>query len=256
MAITDVRMEEDDVVKDPLVPLLGSTFDQNPLCRLGRVSATRNAENNLVWIVTLSYSSDIPKPEEIEDDNPLNAPVKRSISYREIQVPVYRDIDGNIPKLTNGMPYNPPVMVRRSVLVLHFTKNYPTFDIATYTAYHDHVNSAAFATLSSGTVYCQITAEEQWRKGYNYFTVSFEFLYDPRGWQPRPVQESLYSIDSGGDVSQSVDGNGKYVTHPWPLKANGTQVDANDLPTTPPIFVEVEAVPSADFNDLGLPTGV
>lgn len=252
-------MDEDDLIKDPYIPGLGTTFDQNPLCRLSRVNATRNPDNNLLWIVTLGYSSDMPKPEDIEDDNPLTAPVKRSIGFHEIQTPIYKDINGDKILMSNGLPFSPPITIRRSVLVFKFVKNYAYFDIALFKAYHDHVNSASFLDCDAGTIYCQMTAEENWRKGMNYYTVTFDFQYDYRKWNPQPVHESLmclpvtYPVDK--EMKKCKDANGREVTIPWPLKSDGRQVPPADIYNTPPYVSEVEAYNTADFNDLGLPTG-
>ena len=257
MAITDVRMEEDDVVKDPLIPLLGSTFDQNPSCRLGRVSATRNAENNLVWIVTLGYSSEFPKPEEIEDDNPLNAPVKRSSNFHEVQAPLRVDLNGVQVRLTNKLAIDPPLMVRRSVRVYRFVKNYPTWNIATEDQYHDHVNSATWMGKAAGTVYCQISSEQMNRKGYDYFTVTYEFQYDPRGWQPQIYNYSTQQFNIlGTDLIPILNEKLVPVKEPWPLDADGRKIPGADLLTVGPYKSEFKGYETADFNDLGLPLGV
>ena len=256
LATTDVRMDEDDLIKDPYIPGLGTTFDQNPLCRLSRVNATRNPDNNLLWIVTLSYSSDMPKPEEIEDDNPLNAPVKRSSGWHEIQIPMRRDVNGNLVRLTNGMIVDPPIMVRRSVRVYRFVKNYPTWNIATEDNYHDHLNSTTWMGKAAETVYCQISSEENWRKGYNYFTVSFEFHYNKLGWQPLFYN---YSTQQRELVTNNLIPilNDKFlpVTEPWPIDSDGRKIASADILTTLPALTEVDGYETADFNDLGLPLG-
>lgn len=259
MGIADSVMSVDELLADPMVPLLYSTYDYNPLCRLGKRDAVRHADNPKVWTVTLTYSTEIPKAEEVEDDNPLNAPVKRSVGFHEIQAPIYKDINGDKILMSNGLPFSPPITIRRSVLVFRFVKNYPYFDLAMFKTYHDHVNSESFMDCDPGTVYCQLTAEQNERKGYQYYTVTFDFQYDYRGWQPRPVHESLMCLPSTYPVDKEMkkckDANGREVTVPWPLDEDGRQVPPSDIYNTPPYVSEVEAYNSADFNNLGLPLG-
>ena len=256
-AITDVRMDDDDFIKDPYIPSLYSTFDQNPLCRLGRINCLRNDKNPLVWTVTLGYSSEVPKAEEVEDDNPLNAPVKRSSGWHEIQVPMRRDVNGNLVRLTNGMLVDPPIMVPRTVRAYRFVKNYATWNIEYEDGFHDHLNSAVWMGKATETVCCKISSEENWRKGVNFFTVTFEFHYNKLGWQPLFYN---YSTQQRELVTNKLIPilNDKFlpVTEPWPIDSDGRKIASADILTTLPALTEVDGYETADFNDLGLPLGV
>lgn len=245
------------IVEGALAFGLPKFFDQHPgdPTLLVRDIAPRQQDQTLkIWLINVGYASDTSSSSAPgQEDNPELEPVKRNWSRERVMLPLIRDLDGKPVMNTVGETFDPPVEVRRSLPKLTFVRNEIGWTGSTSLAFLDHVNSISFAGGAPGTVYCDdITAEERFKRGASYWVVTYVFLFDPRGWQPRPINIGYYQYIAG-KRSRIKDKDGDFIAVPVPINFVGTVIPESTLPGAA-VYLDFKGYDSIDFNSLGLPS--
>ncbi|MCC7421367.1 MAG: hypothetical protein IT428_13870 [Planctomycetaceae bacterium] len=261
--VDDKTMTQNEVVAGAFafgLPQLFAPRPGKPIFLVNSIRIRRQEGTSLYWLVTVGYSTRTPK-EENKQDNPLNEPVKRTLTSEKGMEILTKDINGVACLNTAGVAFDPPIEVRRSKPRLTFVRNELSHPGAKQQEYEDTVNSASWAGGAAGTVYCDsISAEEEYRNGVNFWRVTYVFLYDRRGWQPRPLNqgfEAIWVVDGEGNPvdpyrRRITDGNGEPITSPVPLNSTGDAIPKSLLPDAA-IHLEFAGYPSKNFHSLGLP---
>lgn len=232
------------------LPLLGDPHFEDTSATCRKIAPKREGENKLTWLVQCDYSTETPEPEE-EEENPLLKPVIRNKRSNQVEEPMVEDLEGNMVLNSAGCQPTSPVLVKRSYGIYQFTKNYATFNDQLADAIEDSVNSAVFLGKAAGTVRCNsIDAEEVYEGNFHYWKLTFEFEYNPHGWQPKFLNDGLHEI-SGGELVRILDDNGEPVTEPVPLDLSGARIPASSLPGAA-ITKEYTGYEEYNFNLLGL----
>lgn len=252
--IADGLMTEDEVLADPLCPQIGDTYDLNPMCRLSSVRVHNNPDNPLRWEAEVTYSSEMPNASEIQqDDNPLNRPVEISSDFALVQLPLRKDINGDVVKLSNGLVPSPELQYSESIKIYTFVKNYPKLNPAWESLYHNKINSDDYLGYAARHVWCHISGRSMSEKGHNYAQYTIKFQCNPAmSWNPSLIHQSYMRLVSG-ELRNIRDEHGQFVSHPWPLADDGDWIPPANILTVEPYVSSVEAYHEVDFNNMGLP---
>lgn len=256
--VDDKFMTQNEVVAGAFafgLPQLFAPRPGKPIFLVDGISCRRQEGTSKVWLITVTYSTRTPR-EDQHPDNPLDEPVKRSLQSEKGMDILTEDIHGNACLNTAGVAFDPPIEVRRSKGRLVFLRNELTHPGAKQQEYEDTVNSHSWAGGAAGKVYCDsITGEELFKNGVNYWAVTYVFLYNRRGWQPRPLNQGYQEIvDPGGTklLKRITDSYGEPISEPVPLDALGARIPKADLPAGA-IHLAFDGYFAKDFHSLGLP---
>jgi len=232
------------------LPQIGEPHPRDPAYVVQSRDYEAAAEPSLSWNVTCEYGRS-KNPDQ--DENPLNEPVKVSWRSRSRDKVLEVDLDG-VPVVNSaGTLFADPVLVTRSLVVVTFVRNEPSFYGSYANDWVDHVNSATFSGGAPGTVKCvSIEADKQFKANQEYYEVTYEFWFDPDGWQPRPLNIGYQCVRDGG-VKACIDADGRDAKDPQLLAADGTQL-ALPVSSGSETYRSFTGYPSANFNLLGLPS--
>lgn len=261
-AVTNTATTDESVILQS--SYLPQMFDVDPSNYDARVisrDAYRTASPT-VWTVEVTYSTHAPTAQNGDSNGtPLGAPVEWESSYEPIQVVMSEDINGDPIRLSNGLRPNPPLMVTRFLTVHRATLNVPSYPFSWANTKAGRVNSDNYLGCDSGTLMCRIpSVVQKYSLSFKYYNVKVEFVYDPRGWQPRLLNAGYLSFffDEGvadGHVRPIPDTNGQDVTEPWPLDSDGFALSVDDVQAgNNYTFTDVLAYESAAFIPMGLGT--
>lgn len=207
-----------------------------------------------VWRVYAEYSTDAYGA-------PTNMPQIVVWSIERFTKAVYVDQDGNAILNSAGDPYDPPVTVDDSRLVVKVVRNeleYPT-DVAI--AYKDAVNSDSFEALliggapaDPGTVKMANVGGELMNSltgAFRYWRMTYEMHVNNNGWQPKVLDAGFHTGFAGGIIGF----NRKLVTDPVSGIPLSQAVPLDGLgnvlaPAGTPVFNVYNVYPSEPFNDL------
>lgn len=250
-----VSITEADVLTAPGLPGFGDGHPDNFTARVLALAPQQVDGTDKVWECTVSYSTLAPPETEDENEaeNPFAKPVDISYRSTKITLPVEKDIHDDPIVNTALKSYDPPLERQYTLPTIVFVKNEPTFNWSTAFQYTDKTNSVEIGGASPGTVLCDISAQNKFTSEIEYWEVTYEFTYDPRGWDPDVLEQGTQQLD-GGQHIPCEDKNGSPVTEPVPLDAVGVQVPPSSLPGAAK-FTNWEIYERVDFNDLSLPFG-
>ena len=215
------------------------------------ISRSASQESPRKYHAFIRYSSRIN--EEQQEENPLNQPVRRRWRAVRASKIATEDRDGN--KILNKakVPYDPPYEKRVSHMAMEFVRNESFFDGSIAQEYMDRVNNAAFSGAAAGTLIVgEINAEEAFFQGQSYWIVSYLLEYDPDGWQPKLLEQSLIEIGDDGGWYLIKDSDDEPVTEPVPINASGRAIDPGLLPDAA-ISTQWDVYEEINFASLGLP---
>lgn len=236
------------------LPRLGDPFPSDPLYTCKTITPEPVANPAKSWFVTCEYSRRSNDPDD-EPDNPLNEPVQSTFSSVKVRKPVTVDQSGAAIVNAADCAFDPPPEIERTHPTITFVRNEPFYSFATHSEpYVDHVNSATFSGADPGTVKCaDITATQERENGQDYYKVTYQFEYNPDGWQLSLLNVGYMEKADGTNLTKIKDDNGRDVSTPWPLSVTGV---AQGSPLTSASFnyLDFTVFPSVDFNNLGLPT--
>jgi len=268
------------------LPTLGQQFGGDPLSIVSSRRPVRDSDSRVVWNVEIGYSREKASQED-KQQPPTLRPVKRSTGTKWVEKALMRDNtrsaafpDGK-PILTSAKtPFNPPI----TITVPHPTASFMrwenatgpnSFSTQTKINYEGKVNSAQFGVFTAGYVLCTgINGSEEWEQDANgtlkrYWMVTYEFEYNPDGWNPTLLLDEDYWFIDPADSKRKpiyVDPDGAYggpdlangVPIPSPIPLSGVAgsvgdvLQASELPESVH-YLEFNIYLEADFNALGLP---
>lgn len=261
-AVTDTATTDETIIlQSSYVPQMFETDPYNPDARVISRDAFRTA-NATIWQVEVTYSTAAPTQQQGDSNGtPLGQPVEWESSFEPIQVVMDRDVNGDPVRLSNGLRPNPPLLVTRYMPVHRATVALPNYPSSWMTSYAGRVNSDSYLGCAAGTLMCRIpTIKPKDSNGIHYYLATVEFLYDPRGWQPRLLNAGYMAftgviVNSQQELKHITDSHGQDVTEPWPLDADGYALDNDDvLAGNNFTFTSVTAYESAALASMGLGT--
>jgi hypothetical protein len=222
---------------------LGNDDDLAALCISGKASEV--GDGGKTWDVQCEFASDaIPK-----NENPLNDPVRYSLQWAQHEKVIEQDQDGNpIVNTVGDLFTDPPYKQDDSRPVLVATKNYPAADFASLVSlavdYKDSLNTDGFYGASAGQVKLTniTTGDLQTQNEIDFYKVTYEFSFNPDGWQPEILSRGHRAKDADDNI---YDLPNKEVRN---LDEDGKLLGPDDEP----YFIPFTTFPSRPFGALGV----
>jgi hypothetical protein len=213
----------------------------------------------IMSVVAVSYKGEIGP--DGDQDSPLNAPPEISWSDTETDEPTDEDIEGKPIVTANGEPID-GVTMKIADNIVTIKRNFLTFNPYVTGLYRHSVSSDTFLGYPPGTArlirYNAKNAFYNDNQSYWEVTGSIQFRLgirtsDDKAWYKRVRHEGFYvketdPFNSSQIVVQARDGNGKPVTRPVLLKADGTRETNPDNAH----WLEFQVYRSLPYNSLGL----
>jgi len=184
-------------------------------------------KTGLHFEVTANYES-APYKDADNPQSPLNEPTEVSFFSISTEGEVKNDINGDPIRNTAKTPMS-GITRTFSDLGIRLTKNFATFDPASFYLYIDTVNSDTFLGFPPGTLkLMSITADEQYYEENPYYKVSVEIharkpygdTPNDKAWYARWLNEGLQELDDNGE-QRDIAPNGFKVTEPKSLDEDG-----------------------------------
>ena len=216
-------------------------------------------ESPILTIVSVNYKGEIGPAGD--QDSPLNAPPEISWSDTETDEPTDEDINGQPIVTANGEPID-GVTMKIADNIVTIKRNFLTFNPYVTGLYRHSVSSDSFLGYPPGTArlirysaknsfyndnqsYWEVTGSIQFRLGIR--------TTDDKAWYKRVRHEGYYAkttdpFTSSPIIVQATDSNGKPVTRPVLLKADGTR----ETDSTNANWLEFQVYRSLPYNALGL----
>lgn len=252
-------------------PMTVAATESDPRAFLQSVDADSEATSDGVkWTVTLAFAPRDPSKDgrgPVDEDgnrDPFAAPPEVSAHGEAEEVAFTHDRDG-VPILNSaGDPFDPPLTLPKSHLVIEVSRTERFFELGRVEDLKDHVNDAEWMGFPAGSVLCKdVKPRRAWNADVQGWAweVDYEFAFR------RPIV-----ADDGGDevvvypgwsiqvldcgLRQKVGGERKEiivgtspVSSPVPLKPDGSVA----APTDDPHFLTFDLYPTADFSALDFP---
>lgn len=233
------------IITHPSLPALGSGYitpneaDAGALCK--KVEASQNAEDPLQWTVTATYDTDVPDPEE-QEENPLNRPAQWKFSFSKYTKAVEKDLDDKAIVNSAGMPFLPPVEIDQSRPVINVTINKATFSYIYVLNLQDAVNMDAWNGFAPNTLkIAGIEVSSQYENNIAFWQLTYNIEVNWEGWNPMKVLDQGYyekELVSGEEGSQSAvyrrelirDDFGQPMSGPTLLNGSGEQLPEGSDP--------------------------
>lgn len=214
---------------DAGVPAIWDSHPYDPDFYCVRKNAAHKGACNYELICEYNYLQD-----------PLNQPPIISIDYQDANEGVDRDTNGD--PITNSAdePFDPPITIPISDMVITVEKNLAVFDYVFYAGYKNTINSDSWMGFAPKQVKCGLIRGKQVKSGgLTYWVVTFDFIVrysmDERNfgfnWQRR-IKDQGYRIKNGTDTSGKpkyislTDSNGNPLMQPAALDGSGNKLSA------------------------------
>jgi hypothetical protein len=161
---------------------------------------------------------------------------------------VEEDKDGKAVVNSANDYFDPPITKDQSRPVLTLTRNEQTFNPDLAAQFKDHTNSGGFFGWDVGQVKCSnIVPNEEYHPEIGvYYSVSYEFQFEPKGWKRKVLDQGLRKLTSGKQDNILI--KGLPVQSPALLDGHGQPND----PAADPVFLEFTVYDEVDFGSLNL----
>ena len=225
---------------------------------------------------TYHFSTDAPLPED-DDDDPTVRRILWSIGATIQSTYVIRDRHNKLIVNAAGQPFDGgiPVDVRMGTVTATRNVDAAGYNKSNVMANSGKLNSTTYLGGAPGTVQVDISATESYEGGFHFWKETYTFSYNPKGWQPKPVNAGFFQRDvaNPGKIKRIINSDlgdtagtdalaGDPVQEPEPLydaaseAANsahkrGTVVKYSARPNGC-TFVEVDFFSEMDFDTFGL----
>jgi hypothetical protein len=250
---------------------LSFTFDLSPhpdapSCVLRQASdLTQVPDSATFWTIELSYSvfstaelstgliglaTGTTNPRHRKDQreyiDPEDRPIVWNMSTSIVRKQTYMHEDGTKPIVhANGLPLTEPLEYEETHETHTFSYNIPysVFDHEDFSQYVGMVDSGGVLGAAPDKYkFISFTANEEYESNgnglekveYHYVRVSLSFEYNPSGWSKDAelISMSTVQLVAGGFVGININPT-ELAQEPWPLLADGTAAQYDDLdPTT------------------------
>ncbi len=218
-------------------------------------------EDGLQWEVTFNYSwYDANTIGGGPQQNPLLMPIEVSWNWRDYELVIAQDINGDAVLNTAGDPYDPPVLINDPRLGMTVVRNEASISIGLIQQYRNAINSDPWAGFDPFFAHClSITPKNTFHQlvGW-YYQVTYEFEFiTPRQAAGAPAggESSGFRFlifNQGQRAISSVTGKLYHVTvrgipvsEPVALDQNGFW---SNTPNFKPIFNTVQAYVELPFT--------
>lgn len=206
---------------------------------------------NQLWDVTIEWSTETTEV-DIEE-NPVNRKVKRSESTTDQQRYIIRDKNGKVILTSAKRPFDGGIPTTVKLGTITFERNEQhgvEYYVGKAIDLSGRINSLPFMGAAAGTLMLHVDAKETWEGTWHYWAVTYTFVHEPLGWQPRPINADFYELVNGKHVR--IRENGNDATEPVPLDSSGRVIPIAARPDAC-IFVQVDWFETMNFNSLNLP---
>lgn len=239
----------------------GQDFDN--FAYLTSIQLDQVGNDGLQWTCTLNYSwYDANTVGGGPEQNPLLMPIEVSWAWRDYELPIEVDIDGNAVVNTAGDPYDPPVLINDPRLVMTVVRNEATISLSLIQQYRNAINSDVFAGWDPYFCHClSITPKNTFHQiaGW-YYQVTYEFEFiTPRqaassqapggeyqGFRKQIVNQGLRALKNG--QKYHVTYRGIPVSQPVLLADDGSELALNADPVFNTVKAYVELPFTSAFN--------
>lgn len=215
----------------------------------------------LAYSVTAQWASNAVLPED-DDDDPTTTRTIWSIAPQIQSRYEIEDRAGDLIVTTAGNPFDGgiPIDVRLGTVTARRNKDATGYDKSAVLANSGKLNLTTYLGGAAGTVQVDISAEEHYEGAFHWWSETYTFAYDPKGWQPKPASADFFQRDAVGsdtlvriinsDIGDTNAPNDP-VQEPQPLDTDGILVPIADRPANC-AFVTVDKFETMDFSTFGL----
>jgi hypothetical protein len=246
----------------------GAAYPSDPFMTAQTITASQQTPT--FYEVTVDYSTGPSSPLPSEPENPLDEPPDISFESEVTQEEVpsgFNDSNVLVPVVNAvGDPFDPPPQQETSTLIYRVTRNQADFDVALILPYTNAINNDSFLGAAPGqakmrrinAVYFLNPTQPYWRVSYEIAfreglaTVGGDATTGPaKAWWLRILNTGLECLKSAIKV-KAVDSNGRPVSAPVRLNADGTQVSPTDTTTRSYVAFRPQFSKLQDFAPLNL----
>lgn len=211
-------------------------------------------EDGLEWIISIDYTPGNPNATGGgPDNNPLDVPIDVKWGFRDHEIVLERDINGDLVANTAGDPFDPPVTVDDPRLLMTVTRNEATFNFAWVVQYRNAINTDPFAGFDP--YFCKvlnIEATNQFNQDVGwYYTVTYQFEFIcPKvnditdGFRKKILSQGYRALGRASGLPFHVSYKGVEVNSPVLLDEGGHALVSG----APAHFIDVPAYPELPFS--------
>lgn len=209
--------------------------------------------------IAVEWSTTAPLPNNVSTD-PTTMRTTWSLSATIQSRYIWRDRNGVLILNAAGQPFDGgiPMAVRLGTAVAKRNITAAGYNKNNVMANSGKLNSATYLGAAPGTLQVDIQAEEKYEGGYHFWAETYQFCYDPEGWQPKVMNAGFFYRDAydvltritNGDLGDTADPTAA-VQEPEPLTDTGGLLPISDRPDLCN-FITVDAFDSMAFSSFGL----
>lgn len=233
--------------------------------------ATPLADGTVMWTATVAYSRLDPSKDgggPVGEDgkrDPFAAPPRLTWRSQVEEEAKILDRDGEWILNKAGDPFDPPIVVPRSVVVAVVRRVEREFSKDWIEVYEGHINSGTWLGFAAGEVLCQqITSDREWNEdvaGWVWNT-EYQFAFKKSltatngkiiraGWAASVINAGMRQLDPSSSKKVACLTDDKIpVSQPVLLKTTGAQADPDEKPN----YLQFNVYPTANFAGLNMPS--
>jgi hypothetical protein len=233
------------------LPLLFSVYPTDGSALLTAREA-KQSEDPEWWEATCNYTTDFSSHDQQASElGPLAQPPKVSWATEDVEEAVQEDIAGAPVVNSVDDPFDPPLTIEKSRPVLRVSGNAATFDQVEFDIRCNGVNNAVWYGFPKYTVkFDDYSAAQEWDEKTLtfYWKIDLVFKINKKTWDAKLLDQGFRAFDpvTGGTYSV-LDDNGKPVTNPVLLDANGLELGTV---TSTPHFIAFQTHERIDMNNV------
>lgn len=238
----------------------GDTYDilgeTDVLARVTNMTEEPMGTSRLDWKSTIEFTREQSSTNGGDEpaENPLLEPVGIDWDYEERQILAVKDANGVWICNSANERFEDPIFADDFRRVLVVTRNEATFPKTLADALSNRLNAATWNGYAAKTVKLKpIRARRAFHQAIGlYYQVTYEFHFAPIGgdWKEYIVDAGLTEVVSGVRRPILINNFTQATTAPIKLDGSGEALPEGD----PPVFLDFELIPTADFSLLNLDT--
>ena len=258
LAKTDLYLETEDNILNLIGVALGDYHPSYPFARCIGRKADRVPENKYAWYATYEYTSNWSEIETSDDATIFREKV--SWGTRFVQLPLLTDIvTGDAVLNTAKDGFDPPIMYEVALDTIGVEKNYATFPTHLRTlrgTKNDADITIRGQSIPQGEALLKSynITDELFHNALPYFKVNLEIVLDPLfSHNVDVLNDGLNELFAGDDTDKrKILIKGEPTERPLPLAADGSKIDAADLPANA-LILSWNSHLEASWAAIGLP---
>lgn len=192
--------------------------DSDFFSRLKQIDIQRSTDSPFVWDVAVDFDSEV----EDWDENPLLRPTIIDYDFEPYERVATTDVVTNQPIVNAaGVPFDPPILIPDTRLVISFERNELVFPLAAAVAYQNATNSDPWFGLLPYQGKMVITGKFTKEGGYDFYAMRYECHVKWDTWVEMVLNAGMTNKD--GSPCTEKDGTTQ-VSEPVPLSTGGAQL--------------------------------